>query len=123
VDADGQLYNQSALGCPFVGQSAKATLLDPQFAPKSSGVVAVGLYSAPRTPDSEYALLAEDRSSREGSRLGALRLLPGAAQYLLQSEIKENDFMHLENVEGNHRLDVIMETHRNLYDEQIREVL
>jgi hypothetical protein len=124
VDSDGQQYNQSALGCPFVGQSAKATLLEPQFSPKSSGAVAVGLYSAPRTPDSVYALLAEDRSSREGSRLGGL--LPGAARYLLQSEVNKNDFMHLENggrVEGTHRLDVIMETHRNLYDEQVREVL
>ena len=124
VDSDGQQYNQSALGCPFVGQSAKATLMEPQFAPKSSGAVAVGLYSAPRTPDSVYALLAEDRSSREGSRLGGL--LPGAARSLLQSEVNENDFMHLENgggVEGTPRLDVKMEAHRNLYDEQVREVL
>jgi hypothetical protein len=83
VDSDGQLYEQSALGCHMVGQSARATLFEEGFASTSKGAVSVGLYSSPRSPDSKYALLAEDQTSRVG-----------ATRYLLQSDGHDDDWSH-----------------------------
>jgi hypothetical protein len=68
VDADGQAYSQTSLGCPYVGQSATATLrtsvgLDSNSTDAErdmTSVVGVGLFRAAGTPDAADALRHED---------------------------------------------------------------
>jgi len=90
VDSDGQQFEQGALGCAIVGQSAKGTLLQEDFSPTSTGAVGVGLYSSPRTPDSVYALLANDQTSRRGARTGQAHV----TRYLLKSDGHEDESIH-----------------------------
>ena len=92
VDSDGQQFEQTALGCPIVGQSAKATLLEKDVWPTATGAVGVGLYSSPTTPDSVYALLANDQTSRPGARTAQTRR--GVTRYLLESDGDAQESIH-----------------------------
>jgi hypothetical protein len=66
VDSDGQQFEQAALGCPFVGQSASATLFPPNFASNYIGILSSAgsnLVSA-AAPD---ARRAHQHDSRQGT--------------------------------------------------------
>ena len=121
VDSDGQQFEQEALGCAYVGQSAKATLIDSEFSPTSTGAVAMGLHSSPRSPDSVYALLAHDQTSRPGT--SSAKRGPAVTRYRLQSHGHEEESVHHGPQIHEHMPDAATDTHKRFYDLESSDLL